>query len=210
MNKVVLLLCFIFTSCAELFYTRRHLEEMEHETDGFFVAGRDFPQVPGDTGKGYRSKADIRKRTPSSDYESALGRRKNSIKSELSNKEEKLSLEEYRRYKENEDYFQNESEKIYYLGLPLADRLHYLTSKRRVIVNPSVADQTYYDTKNDFNRSVFVGMNKNSVIQSWGRPERVEVAGDPQHENERWTFYDRGRVQLIFFEKGRVQGWSVE
>jgi len=183
---------------------------MEHETDGFFVAGRDFPSVPGDTGKGHRSKADIRKRTPSSDFESKLGRRKSSIRNELLDKEERLTVDEYRQYKENEDYFQNESEKIYYLGLPLADRLHYLTSKRRVIVNPSVSDQTYYDTKNDFDRSVFVGMNKTSVIQSWGRPERVEVAGDPRHQNERWTFYDRGRVQLIFFERGKVQGWSVE
>lgn len=185
---------------------------MEHETDGFFVAGKDFPMVPGDSGKAYRDRSEIKKRTPSSDFEKANTRNKSSIKNELVSKEDKLSADEYRQYKEHEEYFQNESEKIYYLSLPLADRLHYLTSKRRVIMGTSAKGNRidYYDTKNDFNRAVYVGMDKNSVIRTWGRPERVEVAGDPRHENERWTFYDAGRVQFIYFESGRVQGWSIE
>ena len=51
------------TGCAFM-ENRTFITEMEQESDGVFVAGRDFRTVPGDTGKAYRSREDIMMRTP--------------------------------------------------------------------------------------------------------------------------------------------------
>jgi hypothetical protein len=43
----------------------------------------------------------------------------------------------------------------------------------------------------------------------WGRPAQVEVAGNPDNENERWTFFESGSMRQVYFESGSVQGWNI-
>ncbi|MEQ1875671.1 MAG: hypothetical protein ABL958_03435 [Bdellovibrionia bacterium] len=79
--------------------------------------------------------------------------------------------------------------------------------------------------RNRFNRSVAsaiedgdvtLGMPKDAVRESWGDPELVEVAGNPNLGNERWTYtrylsstegYQR-EERVIYFERGSVIGWE--
>ena len=69
--KLILLAlgCMTFTSCAGLLQNRTFIDEMDRESDGLFVAGRDFDAVPGDSGSAYRSNDEIRMRTPASESE---------------------------------------------------------------------------------------------------------------------------------------------
>lgn len=57
---------------------------------------------------------------------------------------------------------------------------------------------------------IYYGMGKSDVIRAWGKPARVEIAGHPSYENERWSFYEGGEVKQVYFESGRVQGWALD
>lgn len=212
--RFLLLMVFIsifLSSCAEMFTQRTFIDQMDHQTDGWFSPGKDFAVVPGDKGKAHRNQADIMKRTPAGKYSKGQYLAKQSIKSELNDKENKLSSDQYREYRQNIDHFDNDSEKIYYLTLPLEDRWQYLKSRRRVLPNSRMKhSKRGYDTREDQVRDISTGMGKNDVVRVWGRPHRVEIAGNPSNQNERWVFVGKNSNKLIFFENGRVQGWSVE
>jgi hypothetical protein len=51
-------------------------------------------------------------------------------------------------------------------------------------------------------------MSKTQVLQSWGEPARVDIAGNPSNENERWLYSMNGASKYIYFEAGEVQGWE--
>ena len=62
----------------------------------------------------------------------------------------------------------------------------------------------------EFGRSeIRSGMDKKAVLEKWGRPVRVDIAGDPAKQNERWSFNHSGRWRQIYFEGGVVQGWHM-
>lgn len=207
----MVLMSTLLTSCAELFTQRTFIDQMDHQTDGWFSPGKDFSVVPGDKGKAHRTQSDIMKRTPAGKYSKGEHIRKESIKTELNEKENKLTSDQYSQYRQNMDHFENDSEKIYYLSLPLEDRWQYLKSRRRVL--PEARGRKVssgYDTREDQERDISMGMGKNEVVRAWGRPHRVEIAGNPSNQNERWVFMGKHSNKLIFFENGRVQGWSVE
>ena len=54
-----------------------------------------------------------------------------------------------------------------------------------------------------------LNMTKEDVISSWGRPDRVDIAGKPSYENERWVYRRDGAVKYIYFEAGKVGGWTT-
>ena len=67
------------------------------------------------------------------------------------------------------------------------------------------------------NNDITIGMSKGAVVQSWGDPERKEVAGNPLYGNERWLYnkmvssvdgYSK-QTRIIYFEGGRVAGWET-
>ena len=59
-------------------------------------------------------------------------------------------------------------------------------------------------------------MSKRAVQESWGEPERIEVAGNPTYGNERWKYSTyvsstegfNEEERMIYFEGGRVVGWN--
>ena len=65
-----------------------------------------------------------------------------------------------------------------------------------------------YDLKD--NNELLLGMDKKTVMKKWGRPTRIDVAGNPTNENERWSFYYNGKVRQVYFEKGVVNGWVID
>ncbi len=75
----------------------------------------------------------------------------------------------------------------------------------------SPASVTPYEyLEDDSSDEIFVGMTKSEVRSVWGGPNRVEVAGNPREENERWAFYHNGEVKYVYFEQGIVQGWQID
>ena len=113
-------------------------------------------------------------------------------------------------HRNNRDLFDSNSERIYYLNLPIEDRLGYLSRKRGDLRRLDFKDTGYSSLERRAikKRQLFVGMTKGAVRRSWGSPERVEYAGNPQMQNEKWTFYHGRSRKNVFFESGIVQGWD--
>lgn len=64
---------------------------------------------------------------------------------------------------------------------------------------------------------VVLGMNMEQVMSSWGRPSDVEIAGDAESGNQKWTYSGglMGRLKInpariVYFERGRVAGWETQ
>lgn len=212
---ITLLFLLSITSCAEFLQRRTFVDEMDKETDGFFVAGRDFEFTPGDSGEAYRSRKEIRDRTPAS--KRVMRRRLNdrSIEKELRRRENSLTPREFAAYQKRKVYLDGTSEKNYYLQLSRSEREEFLASKmvRKTRRGETLYDDSPFNLVTDHRRAqknISLGMNKDDIKRNWGSPSRVDIAGNPRNENERWTFYDGRRVQKIFFENGVVGGWASE
>ena len=65
---------------------------------------------------------------------------------------------------------------------------------------------------------IVAGMTKQAVRDSWGEPEEVYVAGNPQLGHERWVYKEqvaskegyRTENRILIFEYGRVLGWQKQ
>lgn len=217
------------SSCANILTERTFIDEMEHQSDNYWVPGQDFQMTAGDSGNAYRSREDIYQRTPASQYERRSYEESESIRRELSKRESMLGQREFAAYREAQSLFQNDSERIYYLTLTPHERESYLATKVPGYNNysgrapASISAGVNYPKSHqmetldiispsvpDYGPEIDVGMPKNQVVEMWGRPARVDVAGDPRHQNERWSFQQNGRVKTVYFENGQVQGWSLQ
>lgn len=147
--------------------------------------------------------------------------RERSIKRELQAKEMAMSPQEYQEYSQYGEHFKTPSEKIYFLNLTPSERDEYLESRRiapivsskgRVPASiPSDSDiASYYRPTQRNLPELYIGMQKRDVLEKWGRPSRIDVAGDPRYENERWAFYENGKIKNVYFESGKVQGWELD
>jgi hypothetical protein len=205
-NKLpILILALVNVSCA-MMNNRTYLSEMEYEDDGsYFTPKEDFPVVDGDTGKVFRSRRDIASRTPAQGSERWELEQRYQLKDELKDLKSELSEPARAHYDDVKDKLPTISEKIYFLRLQTKpERDEYIASKGYAPVYSSARDSILAIHQED----VLVGMSKDEVISSLGHPSNVEVAGNPRNENERWYFNRDGQRKFIFFEAGRVQGWT--
>lgn len=194
----------MFTSCG--LFTYRSYESQMRLTDNFWVPNRDFPVVAGDTGRAYRSRRDIWKRTPRGKRSSYAYNLDLALKDQLIGLEDSLTEREYRYYLKYKDFLKSDSEKIYFLQLPnRREKINYIYSRG---ILTSDRQESSLMNRAVGQKELIQGMSKDDVIRSWGRPMRVDVAGNPTLQNERWAFMRRGQVHYVFFEEGRVQGWS--
>jgi hypothetical protein len=206
-NLTIFTLLLTAVSCSQFLTHRDYLSEMEHDDSSFFQPREDFQVVAGDEGKDWETSSERRQRTPASesDIQDDLGRR--SLNQELKHLEGKLSessMEFYETYKQR---LTTTSEKIYFLKLSHYDRKDYLASRgflkeEKRTMRPR--EQMYSHRQSQ----VITGMSKSAVMSNFGQPNRVEVAGNPSFENERWLYSVNGATKYIYFESGRVQGWE--
>lgn len=223
-NLLILLASFyLFTSCS-MFERRDFIDEMGYEFDQpMFQANRDFMVVPGDTGRPHRTISEINDRTPATYEDEQDFRYKQSLQRELVGLENKLTDAEYEEYLKYKNKLGGTSEKIYYLRLSSAQKLSYLQSRRLTTPKTSIstnrssfyrsnASANYRRPSGEFPKinDVALGMSKDDVVQNWGQPERRDIAGNPSLENERWAYRKNGSVKYIYFEAGRVEGWTEE
>lgn len=210
---VILSMATLTSGCAALLQNRTFIDEMDHQTDSFFVAGRDFETVPGDSGVPYRNDEEIRMRTPASESEAYNMAHNAALYQELTKKERNLNPRQRKLYNEAMPYLETISEKIYFLGLSAYEQADYLSARQIPIDAPyemARPSRGLASLQPIYNQTLNLGMSKDEVVNMWGRPARVEVAGNPQNENERWAFYENGQVKFVYFEGGTVQGWNIQ
>jgi hypothetical protein len=198
------------TGCSGFLPDRSFIEEMNRESDPFLQAGKDFPVVGGDTGEAYRSREEVQKRTPSSERNRKQIKEQASIKQELDQKEADIPEEFVGQYTKDKKYLPSDSDKLYYLSLSMPERTSYINVKRQDMQDDQGKGQDFIQKRSIHNAELYLGMGKSQVVQVWGKPSRVEIAGNPKNQNERWSFVEDGNVKQIYFESGKVQGWALD
>jgi hypothetical protein len=185
---------------------------MDTPESEYMVAGKNFDVTPGDTGSHPYQRKEMMSRTPDRDEDYPEWSEKRKIQKELRSKISGLNEEQQRWFRRNEHLFGSDSQKVYFLGLSQAERDEYLDSIHAKKLSQGAvrkpASKFRYSPR--ASREIFLGMPKSQVTSLWGQPHRVDVAGDPRYENERWTFYENGQRKFIYFTKGRVEGWVTE
>lgn len=198
------------TSCSSFMPDRSFIAEMNRESDPFLQPGKDFPVVAGDNGEAYRSRDEIKKRTPASDRERKHTNEQESIKQELEQKEADIPEENVEQYTKDKKYLPTSSDKLYYLSLAPGERANYINSKRLDMQDDLGKHQEFIEKRSVHASELHIGMGKDEVIQLWGKPSRKAIAGNPRNENERWSFMEDGSEKYVYFEKGKVQGWALD
>lgn len=188
---------------------RSYTAEMEDDSDeGYFRPREDFPVVPGDQGRYWRSRKDIRRRTPASLSARMQDREDTAMENQLAQLESAQSEGAARHYQHYRNRLGSTSEKIYFLQLRGRDaREEYLTSRGLMGTSaPINADLVETVQQED----LALNMSKDEVVATWGRPDRVDVAGKASYENERWMYHRDGAVKYVYFEGGQVGGWTSQ
>lgn len=200
----------LMTGCSGFLPDRSFIEEMNRESDPYLQAGKDFPVVSGDSGEAYRSKEEIKKRTPASERSRQKQKEEESLRQELVQKEADIPEEYLEQYTKDKKYLPTDSDKLYYLSLSVSDRPGYINIKKQDLEDDRARGQDMAQRHSIRSKELYLGMNKGQVVEAWGKPSRVEVAGNPKNQNERWSFVEDGSVKQIYFEGGTVQGWALD
>lgn len=143
--------------------------------------------------------------------------------------EERGDLETRIKLKRRERKLTTNREKKQYFSLRPAlktdrDRLQFLSlptveaRDRWARTRGLTSEETYSDdvAKIIESNDIALGMHQKAVMESWGDPDAVEVAGDPVYGFERWKYnryvsgsegYEK-ETRIVYFEGGRVVGWE--
>ncbi len=210
--KALLLASLVTTisGCSLMLPNRSFIDEMEYSDESVSVPGVDFPIVSGDTGQVRRNSEQLRARTPASARSKRLRNESDSLVKELSEKESRLEEEELHVYSSNKKFLQTDSDKLYYLSLSPNDRDDYIESLKSDLKDDLNQKRTMVSRHSIHGSELFLGMAKSDVVDIWGKPARVEIAGNPNNQNERWSFIEDGNVKQVYFEDGKVQGWALD
>ncbi|HXH75033.1 MAG TPA: hypothetical protein VNJ08_08710 [Bacteriovoracaceae bacterium] len=207
--STTLLLTMILSGCSQFKTGRSYMSEMEHDDTPYFTAGADFPVLGGDTGRTWRGEKEQRKRTPASVEDLQENRAHRALKAELRRLEDGQNEHGIDLYEKHKNKFSTVSEKIYFLKLSTNERYEYLGSRGFIAESPSLRVQTSKAQMHAERRSnIMLGMSKAEVKGNFGKPSKVEVAGNPSYENERWVYSNNGATKYIYFESGKVGGWD--
>ncbi len=118
---------------------------------------------------------------------------------------------QYNRYKST---LESDKERLEFLALEnYNSKERYLSSKGYTATpNRHPRDVASLIEQND----VAVGMGRQAVLESWGDPAQVEVAGRRENGNERWIYKEyistpegfQEEHRVLYFENGRLVGWE--
>ncbi len=206
MKSILLLVLTLPLAACSLVPNRSYLAEMEDDDSAFFQPREDFPVVPGDSGRSWRTQKDWQRRTPASETSRLREREEESLENELAKLESAQSEGAANHYQQYRAKLGSTSERIYFLQLKSkTDREEYLSSRGMLTETAVMPFEHQWATAQG---ELLLGMSKTDVEESWGRPDRVDFAGNPTYENERWMYRRDGAAKYIFFESGRVGGWS--
>ncbi len=201
-------------------FERRDFEDQMSEFYNFdepaFQANEDFMVIAGDSGRSYRSGQEIRRRTPATTRESINYQYQQGLQRELRALEMRLTTHEYEEFDANRSKIGGISEQIYFLRLPARERENYLALKGISRSEPVARGKTPRISPRQSNfqslreGDVVLGMSKDEVLRNWGVPDRRDIAGSRTQQDERWAFRRGNVTKYIYFESGKVQGWSEQ
>jgi hypothetical protein len=131
--------------------------------------------------------------------------------------ESKLSTDrDKRQYYRIKGLMLDDKERAYYLALPTAEaRERWAANRGFNAEQEGHSDETAaLIEKND----VAVGMSQKAVLEAWGDPDIVEVAGNDVYCNERWRYSkyvssNEGYQKVdkyLYFEACRLVGWETD
>lgn len=231
MNNIksrIIFLCYItlllnFASCSSLFMSNDYDVLSDNKPDNFFQPDRDFFITSGDTGRNYDTpEQSLNRQLASMALEGDQKTTENQLTADqkeqlalaqevkqLENTQPQMLYEHYLRYRE---YFHNDSERIYFLQISsLQEREHYLESKGFI----KTEDYKYADDLNTKERTdqILQGMAPVQVRKLMRNPASIEVVDNQSGiaPRERWAYpQSTGRMRYIYFEQGRVIGWTEE
>ncbi len=196
-------------SCTQFSTGRNFLSDGGEDSGSggsFYKPSNDFPVMAGDTGRIGETEEERRSRAPSSE-EFESDRATYALERERAELEDTQSESALAFYSIHKNKLKTTSEKIYFLKLPKGERREYLISKGLI-----KEDEHHFSDRVRIkaigHSNIMLGMNKNDVVDSWGRPIKVEVAGNPSYENERWAYNVNGATKYVYFESGKVEGWE--
>lgn len=204
MNTAQIILSLSLLASCAFTPERSYLAEMEHDDSTFFEPRKDFNVIAGDEGISWRTDEVWRARTPADETQLKSEREQRVLENHLRKLESVQSEGALKHYEQVKPHLVTTSERIYFLGLRgRLEREEYLSSRgisadSAPQVSRSMASQGILN----------LGMTKSDVQASWGEPLRVDFAGNPQLENERWVYHANGAAKYIYFESGRVGGWT--
>ena len=203
--KVIMFIGTLFFVSCGLTPQRSYLAEMEHDDSTLFEPRKDFNVIPGDEGISWRSDEMWRARIPADEFQLKSEREERVMHNHLNKLERSQSEGAQQHYDKIKKHLPTVSERIYFLSLRgRIEREEYLSARGINEDSPPLER---------LNRSIAskgvlsLGMSKGDVEASWGEPMRVDFAGNPTLENERWVYQADGAAKYIFFESGRVGGW---
>lgn len=122
---------------------------------------------------------------------------------------------EKRQYYQYKPLMRSDIERIHFLRLPSVEARERWAQSRDL----KPGSREYGEEVNLAieNKDVVVGMSQEAVVQSWGDPDQVEIAGNPVYGNERWVYsrfvsanggYER-QNRILYFEAGHLIGWET-
>lgn len=202
LNFVFLLL---FWSCSHL-TSSNEFAAVDDASLVLFRPHVDFPVLEGDRFDSSTKTWSLR--AIASNKEISNDRSRNSYEENLDELESVQSDYDLKLYNQFKNQLGTFSEKEYFLELSTQDKEAYLISRGLL---PSRREDTQRLGPDLFHlrrNQVGQGMNKDQVIDSLGQPIRIEIAGNPRNQNERWFYQLNGAPRYIYFEAGAVQGWE--
>lgn len=204
--SVVIFSC--LTGCAGFSTGRSFLTESNDSySSSFFDPREDFPVMAGDSGELGRSEEYFSDHQPKTREEMERDRTTMILERELAQLQNEQSESNAELYNLHKHKFKSTSEKIFFLKLPQSERRDFLVAKG-IMKEPKHPQLAPFLKQAIRHSDVMMGMSKDDVVDSWGRPSRVEVAGNPSYENERWAYNVNGATKYIYFESGKVDGWE--
>ena len=207
-SRTFALMALTLTLCScSMFDRRDYFDTMDTRFDeAMFQPFGDFPVVAGDEGR-FMDESELMGRVPATAQMSESNKYNDSIARELRRLEMSISDMEYEEYSQIRGELASNYERIYYLRLHPNERAAYLRAK-------GISGKRYYTAQEAMrvpaSADISLGMAKGDVLGSWGEPDRRDYAGNPSMGNERWAYSKNGQVKYIYFESGRVEGWSEQ
>lgn len=206
----IILFTLIFSfGCTQFHMGRSFVGEMAQDDGRFFSPNEDFPVVAGDNGDFGLGADEFKKRAPLTAEDLRDQRYNKTLHRELRMLEDSQSEDSAALYERHKKQFSSTSEKIYFLQLPPYERKQYLEARGLYLDKRAPASTRAHAVNFGVRKNeIGLGMNKTDVTSSLGHPLRVEVAGNPSNENERWAYSINGQTKYVYFESGLVQGWE--
>ena len=199
---------FSILACSHLNHFGNIVSNTSLTQEDFFSPQEDFPVVEGDREEPVEITAKTRAQPEDKERTELGGKRVSYLEKELSDLEFDQNSQRGEFYQRYRDKLSTTSEKIFFLKLSTRDQVSYLYS-RGLIKESSPKKSTSKDRDlASEQEELSLGMKKNDVISALGEPKKVEIAGHPKYENERWLYDVEGAKRYIYFESGQVHGWE--